>query len=296
MTTEDNQQAEAEDASGTHNANTENAASPLVAKSQVPAIWQRFFQQMDRIDQLEQTIEEHVSRKRRRIQNMSETQMPSHRHSNVRVFVTHKFDPYSGIWTVVVEGKLLIGNLDHASAAKVDQEGVWSVRDSDNDGEQTKSQTKKSTAVNDYKIQAEEEKPVEPVLFTHLFDKVEVSFRTIYQPRSAAALYDASFSSTKKSRSAKRSKLPEPEAQVNPSDLRASPPTKLIWNKYANALAASQQQASSPDAHAFRLQYNNHFSERPPPNGMKFYSIVADIRLYPSRPPVKHDNNNNDNN
>ena len=303
MTTEDDQRAE--NTSGNRDASTTQTQSPIAMSSQVPAIWQRFFQQMDRIDQLEQQIEEHVSRKRRRIQNLSE-QMPSHRHSNVRVFCTHQFEPYSGIWTVVVEGKLLIGNLDHASAAKVDKEGVLSVRDTDQTDEQTKlSQKSKSTAAgdtnsntpnrNDYKIQAEEEKPVEPVLFTHLFDKVEVSFRTIYQPRTAAnQSYDASLFTAKKSRSAKRGKAqqPEPETQVNPADLRSSPPTKLTWNKYANALAASQQKPSSPDANAFRLQYNNHFSERPPPMNMKFHSIVADIRLYPSRPPVKQDDNN----
>ena len=91
-------------------------------QSSIPSIWQAFFQQMERIDQLEKRVEEYVSRKRRRIQNIVE-QLPSHRRSTVRMFVTHQFDKYSGMWTLVVEGKLLIGNLDHISAEKVEKEG-----------------------------------------------------------------------------------------------------------------------------------------------------------------------------
>ena len=126
MTMDAEQQGEKMSANSDTAINKQHTATPAslaAATSQVPAIWQRFFSQMDRIDQLEQRIEEHISRKRRRIQNLSE-QMPSHRRSNVRVFCTHQFDQYTGIWTVVVEGKLLIGNLDHVSAQNVDQEGV----------------------------------------------------------------------------------------------------------------------------------------------------------------------------
>ncbi|KAL3922826.1 MAG: hypothetical protein SGILL_001992 [Bacillariaceae sp.] len=293
------------------------------SSSRVPEIWKRFFHQMERIDQLEKKVEEHVSRKRRRIQNLLD-QMPSHRRSNARVFVTHQFEPYSGIWTVVVEGKLLIGNLDHVSAARVDKEGVLSSRDKDgksnsNDSDEkladktsTTSSSMAPTATatntpdrNQYKIGAEEENPVEPILFSHLFDKLEVSFRTIYQPRtssSSSTFTSAAYappgslqssSSNKKSRSAKRkTPQPEPAAEVDPSDLRASPPTKLVWNKHSsNAMAAasSSTSSSSPDAdaNAFHVQYNNHFSERPPPPGMKFHSIVADIKLYPTRPQVQ---------
>jgi hypothetical protein len=296
MTREDRQSDDANDSS--YAQVRRNGEVSITATSQVPAIWQRFFRHMERIDHLEKQVEEHVSRKRRRLQNLSE-QMPSHRRTNVRVFVTHQFDPYTGIWTVVLEGKLLIGNLDHASASKVDKEGVMTVREEVTDDEQEKTQTKKAIADtntpdrNQYKIQAEEETPVEPVLFTHLFDKLEVSFRTIYQPRTPSIpSYDASFSA-KKSRSAKRkTPQPETEAQVNPADLRASPPTKLVWNKHANAASASSQ-PSTQDAHAFCVRYNNHFSERPPPPDQKFHSIVADIRLYPTRPPIRHGNDAN---
>jgi SWIB/MDM2 domain len=273
------------------------AASPF--QSHVPKIWDAFFQQMERIDLMEKRIEEHISRKRRRIQNILE-QMPSFRRSTVRMFVTHQFDKYSGMWTLVVEGILLIGNLDHVSAAQVEKEGVLSTRGNETTNEADKESkgdiSSKTNTLgasltpdrNQYKIGAEEEDPVEPIIFTRLFDKVEVTFRTIYQPRTAAtASYDLSggLSPVKKSRSAKRKVVQtEPVAEVDSADLRASAPTKLVWNKNATAAAASAP--ATADAHAFWFQYNNHFSERPPPPNMKFHSIAAEIKLFPTRPHV----------
>jgi hypothetical protein len=289
-------------------------------QSRIPMIWETFFHRMERIDQLEKRIEKHISRKRRRILNILE-QLPSHRRSTVRIFVTHQFDRYAGIWTLVIEGKLLIGNLDHASAARVNKEGVMSVRvETEDDHCESKSKDAKDTSStshamkspstiaasltpdrHQYKIGAEEEDPVEPITFTYLFDRVDVTFRTIYQPRSAPTTSYAApgeISPIKKSRSAKR-KTNQPEAvvEVDPSLLMASAPTKLVWNKgtttatsttTATQSSPSTPSSSNPDAHAFWFQYNNHFSERPPPPNMKFHSIAAEIKLYPTRPNVVH--------
>lgn len=43
----------------------------------------------------------------------------------MRLFVTHKVDEEKDLWTMVVEGKLLIGLLDHASAQRVDKHGAY---------------------------------------------------------------------------------------------------------------------------------------------------------------------------
>ncbi|KAG7361597.1 SWIB/MDM2 domain containing protein [Nitzschia inconspicua] len=279
----------------------DSSTATCLIESRIPEIWNAFFRQMEHIDQMEKRIEDHISRKRRRIQNVLE-QIPSHRRSTVRMFVTHQFDKYTGIWTLVIEGKLLIGNLDHVSAARVEKDGVMSVRCQD-DKEELQS-TGRSAAGNvktyaaaapgslipdrnQYKIGAEEEELVEPINFTHLFEKVEVTFRTIYQPRTASTS-SSNVSIVKKSRSTKRKVIqPEPGMEVDPSDLRASPPTKLEWNKCSasNPTSASSESVTS-DAHAFWVQYNNHFSERPPPPNMKFHSVAAEIKLFPSQPPV----------
>jgi hypothetical protein len=287
-------------------------------QSRIPMIWETFFHQTGRIDQLEKRVEEHISRKRRRVQNILE-QLSSHRRSTVRIFVTHQFDRYSGIWTLVIEGKLLIGNLDHANAAKVNEEGVMSVRVEKEDEKNYRSKStdtmstshsmRSASAVavsltpdrHQYKIGAEEEDPVEPIIFTHLFDRVDVTFRTIYQPRTAVTTSftaPGGSSPIKKSRSTKRKTIqPEAVAEVDPSLLMASAPTKLVWNKSPPTTSAtpSSTSPSTLDAHAFWFQYNNHFSERPPPPNMKFHSIAAEIKLYPTRPKVlqqyDHDSN-----
>jgi hypothetical protein len=288
--------------------------------SRVPEIWSNFFRQLNKIEQMEMRVNEHVSRSRRRIMNLLE-QTPSHRRTHLRMFVSHFFDKFKGIWTLAIEGKLLVGNLDHMNANKVDQEGVLSARDND-EGKDEEQRIKKSrsdeksssspensdassggaqssstdpvaaansalfsTPISDrfqqsYRIGEKEEDPVPPLVFTHCFDKIEVTFRTIYQPRGtgsgkAPSLSSASF--VKKSRSNKRKSAgqqaqDEPE-KVNPKLLKASDPTKLVWRK-----------SDTIDSHAFFVKYNNHFSERPPPPGMRFHSVVAKIELYPTRP------------
>jgi len=300
--------------------------SPQVVASRVPEIWSRFFRRLEKIEELEMRLDEHVSRSRRRIMNLLE-QTPSHRRTHLRMFVSHFFDRFKGIWTLSIEGKLLVGNIDHVNAAKVDSEGVMTARviaeekEDEKKSKKKKRSNKKSTALSDnkdaseggaqsssntlgvntasnnnataptatpdrsqpsYRIGEKEEDPVPPLTFTHCFDKLKVTFRTIYQPRvptlgktNASSLSSSSFS--KKSRSNKRKssgqQAQEEPVALNPKLLKASKPTKMVWRK-----------SNSIDSHAFFVKYNNHFSERPPPPGMRFHSIVAKIELYPIRP------------
>jgi len=277
--------------------------------SRVSKIWSNFFQRMENIDQLEMRVNEHVSRSRRRIHNLLE-QTPSHRRTHLRMFVSHFFDKFKGIWTVSIEGKLLVGNIDHIRARKVDTEGVMSVRGTSEEKKKrgkenpnlliasnsiqstagsdtaiaTVSNTTSTTASDRfqqaYRIGEKEEDPIESPIFTHCFDRLEVTFRTIYQPKVAPSTNSSSQSSAKKSRSNKRKSGQQSQDEpvtrtVNPKHLNASDPTKLFWTKN-----------DTSDSHAFHVKYNNHFSERPPPPNMKFHSIVAKVKLYPSRPGV----------
>lgn len=282
--------------------------------SSLSEIWSYFLNQLDRIDDLERRVTEHTRRARRRIANgLDQRQLqPSHRRSHARLFVTHQFDKLSGIWTLVIDGKLLIGNLDHANAALVDTQGVLSQRlrhrtatsdgsagDADtaaaskNDDEKVESTTltpaaaaAKAAAIRHQQSIEQEPTTVEPLLFTHLFEKLEVTFRTIYQPKTTTVTAPPP---PKKSRSNKRKFTGgphDPLDDVNPKDLRASEPVKLEWYRDD---PESPGNKTTTDAHAFFVKYNNHFSERPPPPNMKFYSIVADIKLYPSCPPADDD-------
>lgn len=269
-------------------------------RPQIPAIWAKFLHRLERIEALEKRVNAHASRSRRRIQSVLD-QVPSHRKSHLRLFVTHRHDRMTGVWTLCIEGRLLVGNKDHDNAASVDSMGVLSVREQRDEakegtggsgGEEVAkaSTTDASTAAsaslpaisdrtsdrNQYKMGEREEDPIEPLIFTHFFDKLEVDFRTVYLPKVPPAEAPSPSSSVKKSRSTKRKAVQVgPPAFVNPNDLRASPPTKLVWTKDASA---------TDDSCAFFVKYNNHFSERPPPPNMRFHSISADIRLFPTRP------------
>ena len=264
--------------------------SPPVPTSNAPQIWSNFFEKMGEIDRLEMRINEHVSRSRRRIHNLLE-QIPSHRRTHLRLYASHSFDKFKGMWTIALEGKLLVANMDHSSASKVDREGVMSVRGAapsnkeegkgngtnlspDSQDAQPSATTSPVATSNlfPYRIGEKEEDPIATPLFTHCFEKLEVTFRTIYQPKVTPLSNSSSQSSSaKKSR---RKGGDEPVA-INPKLLRASDPTILLWNK-----------SDTPDSRAFLVKYNNHFSERPPPPNMKFHSIAAKIKLYPSRPGI----------
>ena len=263
-----------------------------VPQSRIPQIWAHFNAQLDRIDELEKGLNEHANRARRRIAGVLD-QTPPHRRSHLRMFVTHKYDKILSKWTLVVEGKLLIGLLDHRSAAMVERDGALSK------GRLTRKEsqgTSKPMPISDIlptattnpdfaaELQArasdrnqyrsvgeQEENPVEPVLFTHFFEKLGVTFQTIYQPNTPPKAA-ASLTPPKKSRKRKAEKQELPAA-VNVKHLKASESTRIVWKKN-----------NSPDSHAFLVNYVNNEKERAPPPGMKFHSVVATITLHSTRP------------
>ena len=264
----------------------EEETNPLLPRSRIPDIWAHFNAQLDRIDELEKRLNEHATRSRRRIASVLD-QKPNHRRSSLRMFVTHKYDKALAKWTLVIEGKLLVGLLDHKSAARVEEEGVLGVGKETTGTAKDYSITPSTVAASaaaaaargeldppsgraardQYRSVGErEEDPVEPVFFTHFFEKIQVTFQTIYQPKSPPA---SSLTPPKKSRKRKVDRDP---VAVNAKHLKAGDVTTIVWTK-----------ADSVDSQAFFVNYFNNENQRPPPPGMKFHSVVSTITLHSAR-------------
>jgi hypothetical protein len=106
-------------------------------------------------------------------------------------------------------------------------------------------------------------------LFTHVFDKVEISFQTIWQPDTLPQVV-SSLTPPKKSRK-RKSDTPPPPPVLNVKHLKSSDVTTLIWTKKQTA-----------DAHAF----NVHYETPETPDSMKLHSVVATIFMYPTQTEV----------
>jgi SWIB/MDM2 domain len=240
-------------------------------RSRIPEIWANFYRRLEQIEQLENKVDEHVKSFRRRVGCILD-QTPSYRRSHLRLFVTHKCEPAA--WTLVIEGKLLVGLLDHANALKVDKEGPFVRGEKEDPKNKPRAHDVLPTVqeAGDGKDRVKvrsvgdiEEDPVEPTLFTHTFDKLEVSFQTVWQPETAPQSFSG-LTPPKKSRK-RRSETPPPMPSVSAKYLRSSRPTTIGWTK-----------DQSGDAHAFHLQY----TPQDAPDSLKMHSVVATIALYPT--------------
>jgi hypothetical protein len=170
------------------------------------------------------------------------------------------------VWTMNIEGKLLIGHLDHAAAAAFDAVKGYTPPTDDLD----RSRGEK------------EEEEVPAIQFTHFFDKVAVQFYTVFQPKQKPVSTPKKKAPTKKSSrrgSSSATKPPAPaveEREVDPRLLTASNKTESIWT----------QSLMTDDALAFCFQY----PEAPPTApGKLLHSVVARIQLYPAHLKVNAD-------
>ena len=93
-------------------------------------ILSRFTAQMERLDALETKIETKTARLRRRVANVLEEHYSSEqRDTHVRIWASHKYNkasldpnaPTPETFRMQLEGCLLIGHLDHESAAAFDK-------------------------------------------------------------------------------------------------------------------------------------------------------------------------------
>ena len=233
--------------------------------------------------------------------------------------------PKSTKWTLVVEGKLLIDHLDHASAKAFDERlkrEFQKRHDVPADHSSMPLATSENTSAT--ANPTEEEEPVQPIMFTHFFDKLVAQFQSVYQPITEdttgtsatgelAAGGDASTprastpkntstksSGKKKSRSAKRQKNAaaaaaemDEGAEVDLKDLVYSDPEEYTWNKLipisanaAAAAAAAGKPATVTTSTKDAAAFFVHYDSPPPPSSnMKLFGAIATVQLYPSRGP-----------
>ena len=294
--------------------------------SQLEAIWKAHLDQYRRLDDLEKRVDERSVRLRRRVTNLLET-APTHRLSHLRLFVSHhtRSEASNALvsahsiatvegtkkWTLSVEGKLLVGHIDHESATAFDDRLKKEFQRKHNLSSNHPSMLLATSETTSTTVPTEEEEPVKPIQFTHFFDKMVAQFQSVYQPieskAAAGAAGDASSdaaatpktsaakasaSSKKKSRSAKRQKtaVVEVEEQATPEQrlLIYTEPKEFIWNKTVTTIsnapgkpAGITTTTTTQDAHAFFV----HYDSPPAGQGMKLFGAVATVQLYPSRGP-----------
>lgn len=90
-------------------------------------------------------------------------------------------------WTLVIEGGLLIQQLDHDSAKEVDRRwntGLPLMGDVDTGGTNNKYEL---PGKNQYQSEVQEMNQIKPLVFTHLFDKLEVEMKAVKQPADGDA-------------------------------------------------------------------------------------------------------------
>jgi hypothetical protein len=264
--------------------------------SRLEKIWEDHLRHFRKIDALERRIDEHAIRLRRRVANLLDT-APTHRLSHLRLFVSHHernaasehfllqhgattkstgeaaaaSDQLLKKWTLVLEGRLLVGHLDHESAHAFDERLRREFQQRHKVSANHPSMPQATSASTSSTVPTEEEDPIEPIQFTHFFDKLVVHFQSIYQPiitdssvspstntSAAAALLSSpapttpkGSSSKKKSRSAKRQKTAAAAAveaalegdSLDPRVLTYSEPSEFAWNKTITTLSGGSGDA-----------------------------------------------------
>jgi hypothetical protein len=267
--------------------------------------------QLRRIDELEHKIDERVIRARRRICSILDnyyTEQQSFRRSHLRCFVTHAYQKQqqqqqdeahptaaeaSSIWMVRLEGRLLIGHLDHASAAAFDEKTNYNAPNDDLD---------RSKGEKGEELAGEEVKAIQ---FTHFFDKVQVQFQSIYSPKPNPMAAPFAFAS-KAAADAAAEALASKSTTLSSKKRRGAGTTTVGAGATAGtapgAAGAGQQpgidprrpfmqsariemewtKASTPslqDAMAFDFQYD---APPPPEHSYQEHSVVCTMQLYPN--------------
>lgn len=211
--------------------------------------------------------------------------------------------PKKGVrrWTLVIEGGLLIKHLDHDSAKVVDARldaglpilGVVDNNDNkkgnndggdndggDNDGDdKANNQNKADIPLRDQwrggVAEREGEKDIEPLVFTHLFDKLEVELKVIKKKSSS----DNNKSEPLEMSAVTRSGFGAvPEAPPKTKDENVSAVKSFTWER-------TKLENNNPDSHAFFITHDEE-SEFKPMGGKVFKAefnvshIAARVKLY----------------
>jgi len=245
-----------------------------------------FRDRIRRIDDLEERVDARAVRARRRIATVLENRARnSHRRSHLRLWVTHSlvekkeppppFDPLTVLppqppkqeWRLLIEGKLLVGHLDHESAFEHDKKTGYVAP-------QEELERAKAEA---------EELDVNASQFTHFFDRVEVRFDSVFQPKpnpmskkkkpvpvsSALTSPSAQKKSSRRGSSTPTSAEPA-EEEVDPAVLVTGDRTDFAWTR-----------DMSPDTNAWQVKYH---PPAPPGHHLMPHSFVAHVKLFGRRP------------
>ena len=321
--------------------------------SKLPEILDSFQAKLQQVDALERRLEEKVAEKRVRALNILD-ELPAHRSSTLRIYVTHQFhqltkyvpvevpvppaadadttsnttttttsiDPVTGAtivqpqpaaqpqeemelnvpkkelkvnqWNTIIEGKLLISQLDHQSAAMMEQaskalaerEGRTYQTQNDSEAMDTSDMTSRERTATRFMHDREGEEAIVPIKFGHFFDRISVTFET-YQKDiiEKNESQSESFSKSPASKRSKRSSL-SPKAKAK----KKQPPTPepiesyeitgkktLFWNRQRagnpnvpNALPQSAM--DTPAFHAFYTEPSEPLD--------KENTVVATIRFH----------------
>jgi hypothetical protein len=256
-------------------------ASPDLSASRLHALLNVYHEKIFQIESLERRIDARAVLTRRRLANLLDSQRNnSHRPSHMRVFVTHKLvppppppppdpsvtvlvqpDPPPPEYRIQIEGRLLVGHLDHESAAAFDQRTGYTAPIDELDrskGEQ-------------------EEADVAPISFTHFFSRAVVELEPLYvqKPNPMSKKAAKSPPPSKKSRRGS-TKSPNPssaaaslEEEVDPSTLVRGTVVTLEWKR-----------GMTGDAHMFCFHYR---VPAPPGYHLMPHSVATKIRLYSAR-------------
>ena len=229
-----------------------------MASSRLKQIWQTHSKQWQRLDELENCIEEAVMRKRRRIANLLD-EMPTFRKSHLRLFISHKvIRATAQTYELIVEGKLLVGHLDHKRAKEVD-DALYGGQVNPDVDPSDRSQYRGGIS------ERESDTPVEPIQFTHLFDQFHATVYTVWQSN----IPDLKTPS-------KRQKGKRQSPAYLEGALQASPKTVLLWRREVTP-ADTPTIATSPDSHAFILPYS---CPEPPSTDLTFHSVVVELQMW----------------
>jgi hypothetical protein len=254
-----------------------------------------FQAKMQRIEALEEQVEQRVRRARRRLLALNPVPV---RQTHQRMYISHSYIPEitnSGamaalmkgleskpsppIWKLHIEGKLLVDHLDFEAADAFDANAKFKEPLVDDNVSKPNSisnniNSKQSSSSSKAEENAAEEAAADakvrpPVKTSQLFYKITVAFQTIFAPIKASSASPSPAKKSKKPRRSSTSKTASSPAKgVDPDDPKVPSSKQVI----------SYKCCEQPGADIWSFQYTEPPS--PDPAKWKAESVVATVDLY----------------
>jgi hypothetical protein len=267
---------------------TENEElSSLAGPTSLQRIVQQFHAQIARIEALERRIDARAVAARRRVCLILDG-TDCNRNSHARLYISHSYTPEitaagamaalmqkqqaggggvskpsPAIWTMHVEGKLLIDHLDHASAVAYDKKIGYVAPTDDLDrsrGEEEESDKQRA------------------LKFTHFCDKVVVTFQTVFELLDSKKQQSQS---PKKKSSRRSGSMASGKSNPAPKQSQDEADPRTVSSKHQVVWKCSDTE----DADMWSFQYPEPAS--PDKTKWKMQSVIAWIELYRRQQYVK---------